>query len=99
MPEARLIQTARGEIPAHLLLSNARVVNVFNGEIEPGNVAISGGRIAGVGDYAEAKEIIDLGGCYLAPGLIDGHTHLEHSMLSVADQLGLSLPGILILSG
>jgi adenine deaminase len=77
----RLISVARGNAPADLLLANARVVNVFNGEIEKAGVAICGGRIAGVGDYFKAKEIIDLKGKYLAPGFINGHTHLESTML------------------
>jgi len=78
-----LISVAKGELPADLVLANARVVNVFTGEIEPGNVAIYGDTIAGVGDYHQAKEVLDLGGRYLAPGLINGHTHLESSMLDV----------------
>ncbi len=56
---------------------------MFTGEIEPGNVAICGDTIAGVGDYHQAKEVLDLRGKYLAPGLINGHTHLESSMLDV----------------
>ncbi|MBI4188296.1 MAG: adenine deaminase [Chloroflexi bacterium] len=87
-----LISVARGESPADLLLANARVVNVFTGEIEPGNVAISGGRIAGVGDYRQAKEVLDLGGRYLSPALIDGHTHLESSMLDVAQYARAVVP-------
>jgi adenine deaminase len=79
-----LISVARGEIPADLLLKNARIVNTFIGEIEPADVAIYGDRIAGVGDYDKAKEIIDLQGRFLAPGLINGHTHIESSMLHPA---------------
>jgi len=79
----RLISIAKGESPADLLLANARVVNVFTGEVEPGNVAISEDRIAGVGDYHQAEQILDLEGKYLAPGLINGHTHLESSMLDI----------------
>jgi len=77
----KLIAVARGESPADLLLKNARIINTLIGEIEQGNVAICGDRIAGVGDYERAKEVIDLGGAYLAPGLINGHTHIESSML------------------
>jgi adenine deaminase len=80
----KLISVARGEIPADLLLKNARIVNTFIGEIEPADVAIYGDRIAGVGDYDKAKEIIDLQGRFLAPGLINGHTHIESSMLHPA---------------
>ncbi|MBI2329481.1 MAG: adenine deaminase [Chloroflexi bacterium] len=87
-----LISVAKGELPADLVLANAQVVNVFNGEIEPGNVAIYRGRIAGIGDYHQAKEVLDLGGKYLAPGLIDGHTHLESSMLDVAQYARAVVP-------
>jgi adenine deaminase len=79
-----LISVARGGIPADLLLKNARIVNTFVGEIEQADVAIYGDRIAGVGDYSKAKEIIDLQGRFLAPGLINGHTHIESSMLHPA---------------
>jgi len=67
-------------------------VNVFTGEVEPGNVAICRGRIAGVGDYHQAKEVLDLRGRYLAPGLIDGHVHLESSMLDVAQYARAVVP-------
>ncbi len=80
----KLISVARGETPADLLLKNCRIVNTFIGEIEQGNVAIYDDRIAGVGDYDNAKEIIDLQGRFLAPGLINGHTHIESSMLHPA---------------
>ena len=80
----KLVSVARGETPADLLLKNARIVNTFIGEIEQGDVAICGDRIAGVGDYDKAKEIIDLQGQVLAPGLINGHTHIESSMLHPA---------------
>jgi adenine deaminase len=79
-----LISVARGETPADLLLKNARIVNTFIGEIEQADVAIFGNRVAGVGDYSEAREVIDLQGQFLAPGLINGHTHIESSMLHPA---------------
>jgi len=79
----RTIKVARGEAPADLLFKNARVVNVFNGEIEDAAVAVSDGVVAGIGDYSEAGEIIDLKGKYLVPGLIDGHTHIESSLLDI----------------
>lgn len=89
---ASLISVAKGELPADLLLANAKVVNVFTGEIEPGNVAICGDRIAGIGDYHQAKQVIDLAGKYLAPGLINGHTHLESSMLDIAQYARAVVP-------
>jgi adenine deaminase len=88
----QLISVARGESPADLILANARVVNTFTGEIETGNVAVCGGKVAGVGDYQEAKKVIDLQGKYLAPGLINGHTHLESSMLDVGQYARAVVP-------
>ncbi|XUX01375.1 MAG: adenine deaminase [Dehalogenimonas sp.] len=81
----RTIRVARGQEPADILFKNARIVNVFTGEIEAGSIVISDGVIAGIGDYTEAKETIDLGGKYLVPGLIDGHTHIESSMLDIRE--------------
>ncbi|MCD6594562.1 adenine deaminase [bacterium] len=75
---------ALGKKPADLLIKNARLVNVISGEIHPANVAIVDGRIVGFGDY-DAKEIIDIDGAYLAPSLIDGHIHIESSMLTVPE--------------
>jgi len=89
---ARLISVAKGESPADLILANTKVVNVFSGEIEPGNVAIYSDRIAGVGDYQQAKQVLDLTGKYLAPGLINGHTHLESSMLDVGQYARAVVP-------
>ncbi|MBE0431178.1 MAG: adenine deaminase [Dehalococcoidia bacterium] len=79
-----LISVARGDMPADLLLKNARIVNTFVGEMEQVDVAIYDGRIAGVGDYGKANEIVDLQGRFLAPGFINGHTHIESSMLHPA---------------
>jgi len=88
----RLISVARGESPADLILANARIINTFNGEIETGNVALCGGKVAGVGDYKKARKVIDLGGKCLAPGLINGHTHLESSMLDVGQYARAVVP-------
>ncbi len=89
---ARLIKVARGESPADLVLANARVINVFSGEIEAGNVAIYDGRIAGVGDYHQARQVIDLKGKYLAPGFINGHSHIESSMLDIGQYARAVVP-------
>jgi len=88
----RLMSVAKGELPADLLLANAKIINVFNGQIEPGNVAICGDRIAGVGDYRQAKEVVDVGGRYIAPGLINGHIHPESSMLDIAQYARAVVP-------
>jgi adenine deaminase len=74
------LSIARGEQPAELLFKNAKLVNVLSGEIHPANIAVDDGRIVGLGDY-RARKVIDLRGAYLAPSLIDGHFHVESSML------------------
>ncbi len=76
-----IIPVALGKIPADIVLKNCKIVNVFTHEIETGNIALYKKRIAGVGDYIEGKETIDLHGDYVVPGLIDGHLHIESSML------------------
>ncbi len=88
---ARLISVAKGELPADLLLANAKIINVFTGEIEDSNIAICGDRIAGVGDY-QAKEVVDVGGRYIAPGLINGHIHPESSMLDIGQYARAVVP-------
>lgn len=89
---AHLISVAKGEQLADLLLANAKVVNVFSGEIEPSNVVICDDRIAGVGDYHQAKQVLDLSGKYLAPGLINGHIHPESSMLDITQYARAVVP-------
>jgi adenine deaminase len=78
-----LIEVARGDAQADLVLTNARIVNTFTGEIEENSVAVHRGRVAGVGDYTWARRTVDLEGKFLAPGFIDGHVHLESTYLHV----------------
>jgi adenine deaminase len=87
-----LLSVSRGELPADLLFLNARIVNTLTSEIEVGNVAICGDRVAGVGDYHLARQVIDLQGKYLAPGFIEGHTHLESSMLNLSQYARAVVP-------
>ncbi len=78
-----LLRVARGDAPADLVLRNARLVNVYSGEIYPADVAVQGSLIAGVGPGYEGRKEIDLKGSYLAPGLIDAHVHIESAMVGV----------------
>ncbi len=80
MELSELIQYSRGDKPAHLLLKNARLVNIFSGEIIETDVAVTRSRIVGLGKGYEADEVVDLEGSYLAPGFIDAHVHIESSM-------------------
>jgi adenine deaminase len=78
------LSIARGERPAERLFKNANLVNVLSGEIYRTHVAVDDGRVVGMGDY-KAKRVIDLKGAYLAPSLIDGHFHVESSMLTTRE--------------
>jgi len=79
----QLIAVARGDAPGDTLLANGRIVNVFTSEVEEGDVVLCGDRIAGISRGYKAREVVDLGGAYLLPGFINGHTHIESSMLSI----------------
>jgi adenine deaminase len=87
-----IVPVALGTEPAHVLLKNAKIVNVFSGEVEEGNIALFRKRIAGVGDYDRGDEVIDLGGSFVVPGFIDAHLHIESSMLSPREFARAVLP-------
>lgn len=81
MSTVNRVKVARGEEKASLVLKNCQVINVFNGKIEKSDIAIEEGYIVGIGDY-EGVEEIDVKGRYVCPGFIDGHVHIESSMLT-----------------
>jgi len=85
------IRIASGDGVADLLLKNGRVVDVFSGQIEKKDVAIFAGVIVGFGDY-QAKKIVDVKGDFLCPGLIDGHVHVESSMVTIPEFARAILP-------
>ncbi len=79
----RLLQAARGDRPADLLIRNAKLINVFAGEVVDANIAIAEEYIVGFGAY-DAAETVDLDGRYVAPGFIDAHVHIESAMVGPA---------------
>ncbi|WP_280770260.1 adenine deaminase [Salipaludibacillus daqingensis] len=74
------IQVSNKQQPADLVIKNGKIVNVFTLEVESGDVAIFDGKIVGIGDYNGEKEV-DAAGKFIVPGLIDGHVHIESSMV------------------
>lgn len=78
------IDIAMGRKKPELVLKNANVVNIFTDQIINADVAIDHGYIVGIGKYDGLKEK-DLTGKYLAPGFIDGHIHLESSMVKAEE--------------
>jgi adenine deaminase len=89
----RRVRVARGTEPGDLLLAGARVVNVFTGQVEPGNVVVADGWIAGVGPYEwRAARTVDVKGAVVIPGLIDGHMHVESTLLTPAQLAAVIVP-------
>ena len=80
----QLIAVARGDVAPDLVIEGARVFSVFTREWLDVDVAIAGGRIAGLGDYA-GGERVDARGQYLVPGFLDAHVHIESSKLTPAE--------------
>ena len=77
----RCSDIARGLGKADLVLKNAKIVNVFTGEIVDGDIAVADGMIAGIGRYEGIREK-DLNGRYVCPGFIDSHLHLESTLVT-----------------
>ena len=78
------ISVARGEQPADLVIRGGQLINVFSGEFYQTDIAIADGWVVGLGSY-DAREAFDATGCYVAPGFIDAHIHLESSCLTVPE--------------
>ncbi|MDZ4246803.1 MAG: amidohydrolase family protein, partial [Dehalococcoidia bacterium] len=77
-----IINVALGKEKADLVLTNAKLVNVYTGEIQPDYcVAVKHDRIAYVGKNASHTigpdtRVLDIPGKTIIPGLIDAHTHM-----------------------
>jgi len=84
--QSKFLEVAHGDAPGDILLEGGRVMEVFSGRVITTNVLIFRGRIAGVGpSYRKAARVVSLRGRYLLPGLIDGHIHIESSLLGLAE--------------
>ncbi len=85
--DEKLLAVAGGQAPADIVVKNGKLVNVYTKEIYDGGVAISGDKIAAVGDVdytvGEGTKVIDAGGNYITPGFIDGHIHPESTSLAI----------------
>jgi len=84
------LQAARGEVDAELVLAGGWVANVYMGEWLRQNVALYDGVIVGLGDYRGPR--LEIAGKYVVPGFIDGHLHLESSLLTPAELSRALLP-------
>ncbi|MDO4175075.1 MAG: adenine deaminase [Eubacteriales bacterium] len=80
-----LAKVARGESAAEIVFRGGNVVNVFTGEVIQTSVAVTNGTVVGIGDQYVGETEIDLSGKYLCPGFLDGHLHLESTMVTPAE--------------
>ncbi len=89
-----VVDVAAGRRPGDLLLRGGRVLNVFSGRIERADVLVAGSLIACVGPVADAaaERVVDIDGAWLAPGLVDGHVHVESSLVTPARYAEAVLP-------
>ena len=78
----KLAAVARGDLPADLVVHNAKIANVFTHEYELADLAVYSGRIAGVGQNYDGLVNVDAEGKVLIPGMIDGHVHIEDTMMT-----------------
>jgi adenine deaminase len=86
------IRAARREIPSDLVLKKGRVVNVFSGTVEECDVAVHQGYVAGLGLNYDGKEVVDVKRKWVVPGFMDGHIHIESSMLLPSSLASALLP-------
>ena len=87
-----IIETAKGNNNADLVIKNVNLVNVLSEEIYVTDVAIKDGIIAGIGSSYVGNKEIDGTGKYLSPSFIDGHVHIESSMLLPSEFAKMVVP-------
>lgn len=87
-----LIDMAAGRKEVDLLITNCKVIDVYNLTIADGPLAIGHGKIVGVGIDYQAEKTMDADGGYVMPGLIDGHVHIESSSLTPSQFARCILP-------
>lgn len=78
--QIRRIETALGQRRAELVFKNACYLNVFTNQFLRGDIAVEDGVIAGIGEYEGIQEL-DASKKTVVPGFIDGHIHLESSVV------------------
>ncbi|GAA0286520.1 adenine deaminase [Rhodovulum strictum] len=81
-PLSDLIAQGRGLVPADLVLQGGVVFDLVTGDMIPGDVAICGETIVGIGAAYEGRQVIDVSGLTLVPGFIDTHLHIESSLVT-----------------
>ncbi|QAV25303.1 adenine deaminase [Neobacillus thermocopriae] len=76
---------------ADIVIKNGKIVDVFTHNIIEEDIAIVDGKIVGIGTY-DGHTIIDAKGKYVCPGLIDGHVHIESSLVTPSEFARVVVP-------
>jgi adenine deaminase len=95
LPSSDLLAVCRGDVPADVVFTNARIVDVFSGEVVAGSFSVAGGRFASVFEVPSGhrpEKTVDLGGAFVCPGLIDAHMHVESTMMPPSTYVTLASP-------
>ncbi len=92
-----LAAVAQGERPADMVIKDAQLINVCTAEVQKGvDIAIADGRFAYIGNaehcIGEGTSVIDAQGAFVAPGFLDGHIHVESSMMGVGEYARAVVP-------
>ena len=88
----KYIKAALKETECDVLLKNGSYVNLFDGEVEEGDIAIKDDRIVGIGKGYKGKTEYDITGMTVIPGLIDGHVHIESSQSTPEEFAAMIVP-------
>lgn len=86
-----LADAAAGRVKAEVVFKNARYLDVFSATLHTGDIAVSGGKIVGIGSYEGEREY-DFSNKIALPGLIDAHVHIESTQLSPEEFASLAMP-------
>lgn len=86
----RIAAASKG-VDADLVIKNGKIVDVFNLEIIEADVAVSENKIVGIGHF-QGKTEVDASGQYICPSFIDGHVHIESSMVTPSEFSKVVLP-------
>src|SRR5437868_9567720 len=73
-----------------VVIKNAMVMTVTHGNIANGSILIHEGKIAAVGNTVNASAdaaVIDAGGKYVTPGIVDSHSHMALSGATPNDDI------------
>jgi adenine deaminase len=91
-----VLDALAGVVEPDLVVTNGQVVDVHNRQVRAGGIAVKGGRIIRVGDdvaamAGETTRVLDAGGRYLTPGMIEAHAHSYHANMNLTEYAKLCL--------